>query len=317
MKIALAQLNSSDDVSHNVDVITGLVESAAAVEKPEIIFFPENSLFFRFNLNAEVKALTLRSEEILSLCKLSSKTNTALHLTTALKVESTKEELVKNELSKKESNSTSTQSPIPMPTSEPTSAQKLTLTPTKPQSLRPNIFNASFLIQPNQAPQILYRKIHLFDIALKDQKPIKESDFFAYGAQENIFEYKGFKFGSSICYDVRFSELYLKYARQAVDVILVPAAFLVKTGQAHWDILLRARAIESQCYVLAAAQAGKHVRSDATVFRETYGNSLIVDPWGQIVARKEEGVGLIYAKLDKKQIESVRTQIPMAQHRRL
>lgn len=273
MKIALAQLNSNDDIDHNIKMITKLVEQAAVEEKPEIIFFPENSLFFRLSSNAEVKALSLQDQAVRTLCELSSRTQIAFHLTTALRDDSIFE--------------------------------------------GKNVFNASFLIKPNQEPIVLYRKIHLFDITLKDQKAIRESDCFANGVQENIFEYKGFRFGSSICYDVRFSELYSKYAKQAVDAILIPAAFLVKTGQAHWDVLLRARAIESQCYVLAAAQAGKHAGADVNLFRETYGNSMVVDPWGQVVARKEAGIGLVYAELDKKDVESVRTQIPMAQHRRL
>lgn len=272
MKIALAQLNSNDNIDHNTKMITKLVESAIE-EKPEIIFFPENSLFFRLNSDAEVKALTLQDQEIQALCELSSRTQIALHLTTALRDDSIEE--------------------------------------------GKNVFNASFLIKPNQAPVVLYRKIHLFDIALKDQKPIRESDCFVNGGKENIFEYKGFKFGSSICYDIRFSELYLKYAKQQVDVILIPAAFLVKTGQAHWEVLLRARAIESQCYVLAAAQAGKHTGQDVNLYRETFGNSSVVDPWGKIIAHQEAGIGLIYAELNKKDVESVRTQIPMAQHRRL
>lgn len=272
MKIALAQLNSNNEFQHNLKMITKLVE-AAVQDEPAIIFFPENSMFFRLSSTAEVKALTLQSSEVQMLCELSSKTNIALHLTTALRDESVDE--------------------------------------------GNNIFNASFLIKPNQVPTVLYRKIHLFDIALKDQKPIRESDCFANGSQENIFEFQGFKFGSSICYDIRFSELYQKYAKESVDVILVPAAFLVKTGQAHWEVLLRARAIESQCYVLAAAQAGRHVGLDVNQFRETFGHSMVVDPWGKVLAIKESGIGLIYADLNKKEIESVRTQIPMAQHRRL
>ncbi len=273
MKIALAQLNSNDNIDHNVKMISKLVHEASVGEQPEIIFFPENSLFFRLSSSAEVKALSFQDIAIQNLCELSSRTGIALHLTSALRDDAVDE--------------------------------------------GKNVFNASFLIKPNQEPTLLYRKIHLFDISLKDQKPIRESDCFANGVKENIFEYNGFMFGSSICYDVRFSELYFKYAKKNVDVILIPAAFLVKTGQAHWDILLRARAIESQCYVLAAAQSGKHTGADVNIFRETYGNSMVVDPWGQVLSRREAGVGLVYSVLDKKAVESVRTQIPMAQHRRL
>lgn len=271
MKIALAQLNSNDDIDRNLQQIVDLVESAKS-EKPNLIIFPENSLFFRLNSGGEVKALSLQDEVFKKLKSLTDSSQIALHLTTAIKNE--------NHLQKK-------------------------------------FFNASVLIQPNKKPEVLYHKIHLFDIALKDQKPIRESDGFLNGEKENVFEFGGFRFGSSICYDLRFSELYSIYAKLGVDVILVPSAFLVKTGQSHWEVLLRARAIESQCYVLAAAQAGRHVGRDESQFRETFGHTLAINPWGQIMAQLESGVGLIYVELNRNDINSVREQIPMQNHRRL
>lgn len=270
LKIALAQLNSNDDVQGNLKTIIGLVDEATAhLSKPDLILFPENSLFFRINVDDKVTALDLKASVWADLQSKSDQTGIALHLTTAILDQDNK------------------------------------------------VYNGSVLVQPKAALTVTYRKIHLFNITLSGQKPIRESDVFEGGGKPSVFEYKGFKFGSSICYDVRFSELYSNYAKQDVDVILVPSAFLVKTGQAHWDSLLRARAIESQCYVLAAAQAGTHRSATGSGSRETYGNSLVIGPWGQVLAQKVDGVGLVYFELVKNEITSVRTQIPMKSHRRL
>lgn len=270
LKIALAQLNSNDDIQSNLNTILKLIDEANAhVQKPDLILFPENSLFFRIRSEDQVRALELSSPIWSELQAKSDQTKIALHLTTAILDQDKK------------------------------------------------VYNASVLIEPGTELKITYRKIHLFNITLSGQKPIRESDVFADGAEPSTFKFKGFKFGSSICYDVRFSELYSAYARAEVDVILVPAAFLVKTGMAHWDSLLRARAIESQCYVLAAAQAGTHRSSLGEASRDTFGNSVVIGPWGQIIQQKVEGVGLAYAEINKAEIASVRAQIPMKSHRRL
>ncbi len=268
MKIALAQLNSIDDLNTNFKSVVDLIE-IAKIEKPDMIIFPENSLFFRLESDSKVKAVRLDDLIFIDLQKISDETKIALHITTAIE-DSDKQ-----------------------------------------------VFNASVFMQPGQQPMIIYRKVHLFNIALINQKPIRESDSFVNGNEPTLFEYKGFKFGSSICYDIRFSELYSFYAREKVDVILVPSAFLVKTGQAHWEILLRARAIESQCYILAPAQAGQHVSPKTGASRETYGNTMAVDPWGKILVQKSKEVGLVFIEVDKNEIKTVRTQIPMSDHRRL
>lgn len=181
-------------------------------------------------------------------------------------------------------------------------------------------WNASVLLSPSEMelPKIIYKKVHLFDIQLDGQKPIKESDFFSYGNEVTQFEVENIKFGSSICYDLRFSELYKKHSENLVDVILVPSAFLVKTGQAHWETLLRARAIENQCYVLAPAQEGvHHSEMYPETKRETYGHSMVIDPWGKIETVLKHGFGIIHVSIDKEYVQRVRLQIPMAQHRRL
>jgi predicted amidohydrolase len=180
-----------------------------------------------------------------------------------------------------------------------------------------HLYNSSVLIHPDGKIQPTYQKLHLFDIQLEGQKPIRESDVFRHGQNPNILDIDGWKIGESICYDVRFAELYAKYARKEVDVILVPSAFLVKTGEAHWEILLRARAIESQAYLLASAQGGTH-QGTRSGTRETYGHSLVVDPWGVVVGQVEKRApGVVVSKLQPERIQTVRRQIPMKFHRRL
>lgn len=177
--------------------------------------------------------------------------------------------------------------------------------------------NASIFISSKGELSIQYRKIHLFDIQLEGGKSYKESDVFNFGESPSILDERGWRFGQTICYDLRFAELYSRYAKVGVEVMLVPAAFLVETGRAHWEVLLRARAIESQAYVIAAAQAGTH-RNQMGDERSTFGNSLVVDPWGTVLVRgagdKVEGLEV---ELDRSKLGSVRKQIPMASHRRL
>ncbi|UXR65283.1 carbon-nitrogen hydrolase family protein [Bdellovibrio bacteriovorus] len=186
-----------------------------------------------------------------------------------------------------------------------------------PLYLEGHLYNSSVLITDQGDIHPTYQKMHLFDIQLDGQAPLRESDVFRHGQTPSMIEVDGFKIGEAICYDVRFAELFSQYARKEVDVILLPAAFLVKTGEAHWEILLRARAIENQSYVIAAAQGGTHhgLRGGT---RETYGHTLIIDPWGTVVGQIEKRTpGVTISKLTRDRIESVRRQIPMKFHRRL
>lgn len=184
-----------------------------------------------------------------------------------------------------------------------------------PLLLDGHLFNSAVLITDQGAIVPSYQKMHLFDIQLTGQAPIRESDVFRHGQRPSIFEVDGWKFGQSICYDIRFSELYAQYARQQVDAILIPAAFLTKTGEAHWEILNRARAIESQAYVLSAAQGGVHQSERGR--RETYGNTIAVDPWGRILEVLGRQEGVVVTELKRDLINEVRSQIPMLGHRRL
>lgn len=187
-----------------------------------------------------------------------------------------------------------------------------------PLHIEGHLYNSSVLVTPRGEVRPTYQKLHLFDIQLEGQKPIRESDVFRHGQRPSVIDVDGWKIGETICYDVRFAELYSQYARKEVDLILVPAAFLVKTGEAHWEILLRARAIESQAYLMASAQGGTHVSASGGGMRETYGHSLVVDPWGSVLGQVEKrSVGYAVVSLTKERIEGVRRQIPMKFHRRL
>lgn len=177
--------------------------------------------------------------------------------------------------------------------------------------------NATVLVSPDGTVECVYQKMHLFDIALEGQKPHRESDVFHHGPAPAVSEFHSWKIGHTICYDIRFAELFSHYAKQKVDLIAIPSAFLVETGKAHWDVLLRARAIESQCYIVAAAQAGTHQNSSGHK-RSTFGHSAIISPWGEILeqASSDRPQVLVHV-LEKSRIEAVRRQIPMHSHRRL
>lgn len=173
--------------------------------------------------------------------------------------------------------------------------------------------NATVFLAPDQPAKVLYRKLHLFDVDVPGAPPVRESESFRHGAETALIDWRDWKIGLTICYDLRFPELFLEYGQAGADLILVPSAFLVPTGQAHWDILLRARAIENQCYVVAAAQSGEHRSGDET--RATYGHSLIVGPWGEKIVELTGQRRLGIAKLSKDALKKVRKQIPMREHR--
>jgi predicted amidohydrolase len=149
---------------------------------------------------------------------------------------------------------------------------------------------------------------------LQDGTTLSESSATTGGAADSlvVFDIGGFRVGLSICYDLRFPELYRALVARGANVLLVPAAFTTHTGKDHWHPLLRARAIESQAYVVAAAQWGKHPRG-----RTTYGHSLIVDPWGTVVAEASDHVGIVCATLDLSYVNRVRAAIPCLKHRRI
>jgi predicted amidohydrolase len=173
-------------------------------------------------------------------------------------------------------------------------------------------FNTSLLFDPSGKLVATYRKIHLFDVDLANKVSARESDTRAAGETVVIAETELCKMGLSVCYDLRFAELYRELARRHADLIFVPSAFTAYTGEAHWEPLLRARAIENQVYVIAPNQFGKNPQSF-----ETYGHSMIVDPWGKIVAVLHDGPGFVLGDIDLDYLSRVRRELPCLAHRRL
>lgn len=173
-------------------------------------------------------------------------------------------------------------------------------------------YNTCAAFSPDGRLMASYRKVHLFDVELADGTTLRESAKTSAGSAPVVADIDGFKVGLSICYDVRFPELYRRLADQGAEVLVVPAAFTVHTGKDHWAVLLRARAIESQAWLVAAAQWGRHPGG-----RTTFGHSMIVDPWGAIVAECSDRTGLIVADLDRAYLERVRAELPSLRHRKL
>jgi predicted amidohydrolase len=161
-----------------------------------------------------------------------------------------------------------------------------------------------------------YRKIHLFDVELPDQPAFRESAVFGEGSELVTHPTEHARLGFAICYDLRFPELFRGLAALGTEVVVLPAQFQFLTGQAHWHVLLRARAIENQCFVVAAAQWGTY--GAAGEGRRSYGHSLVVNPWGEVIAEAaEEGTGVTFADLDLAELRRVRAALPALQHRRL
>ena len=178
-------------------------------------------------------------------------------------------------------------------------------------TLRGKFHNTSVLINRNGEIVAQYRKLHLFDVDLANGEKHYESERIVPGDNIATAEIDGITFGLSICYDLRFPELYRSLALRNAQVLLVPAGFTLHTGRDHWEVLLRARAIENSCYVIAAAQIGSY-QAD----RNCYGRSMIVDPWGLVLAQAQDMPTVVVADIDLLQIERVRSQIPSLQHHR-
>ncbi len=154
-----------------------------------------------------------------------------------------------------------------------------------------------------------YDKIHLFGFE-KGKERYEERLFIEAGEDISVIDTPAGRAGLAICYDLRFPELFRKMGE--IDLIVLPAAFTETTGLAHWEILLRARAVENQCYVVASAQGGLHPTG-----RRTYGNSLIVDPWGDVLSRMDKGAGIVFADIDPARIAEVRKSLPALKHKKL
>ena len=174
-------------------------------------------------------------------------------------------------------------------------------------SVEDKVLNTCLAFNPQGVRVARYDKIHLFGFQ-KGEERYNESATIEPGRQPVTFDAPFGRVGLSICYDLRFPELFR--ALGEIDLLVLPAAFTEVTGRAHWEILLRARAIENQCYVLAIGQGGVHENR-----RETHGNSMLIDPWGDIVARRDKGAGVVVGELDHARIAEVRTSLPALTHR--
>lgn len=171
-------------------------------------------------------------------------------------------------------------------------------------------YNTSVLINPKGEIETIYRKIHLFDIELNKELSYRESD--RYGSGDSIIHHSSpiGDFGFSICYDLRFPELFRRLTFRGAKLIFVPAAFTMFTGKDHWEALLRARAIENQVYIAAPNQIGEHPDN-----KLCYGNSMVIDPWGKVIARASDKVGTIVADIDWDYLEDVRRKLPSLKNR--
>jgi nitrilase len=178
------------------------------------------------------------------------------------------------------------------------------------------LFNTSLVFGPDGAELGRYRKIHLFDITTPSGEGYRESRLFGAGSEVVLAEVDGIRLGLSICYDLRFPELYLALRRRGAEVIFVPSAFTAETGRDHWDVLLRARAVETQSWIIAAATTGRHEDAQGRP-RETWGHSMIIDPWGTPRATLGAEPGYATANIDFQQVSRVRDAMPVLQHRRL
>jgi deaminated glutathione amidase len=172
------------------------------------------------------------------------------------------------------------------------------------------VLNSNCVYAPDGTLAARYDKIHLFRYDNGRERYDEGSAILA-GSTPTTVQALEMRVGLSVCYDLRFPELYRQLMHPPCDLISVPAAFTYTTGLAHWELLLRARAVENQCYVIAAAQGGTHENG-----RRTFGHTMVVDPWGKVLAVLPEGEGVVMAELDAQRIASVRTQLPALEHRR-
>jgi nitrilase len=174
--------------------------------------------------------------------------------------------------------------------------------------------NTTVVFAPDGAELARYRKIHLFDIVAPDGREYRESATYTRGADVVTYQANGTKVGCAICYDVRFPELFLALRRAGAELIFLPAAFTLATGKDHWETLIRARAIETQCWFAAPACWGPHQDAGGDI-RHTYGHSLVANPWGHTVAKVSDGIGFTTARVDHAVTRKVRADMPVLDHR--
>jgi deaminated glutathione amidase len=177
----------------------------------------------------------------------------------------------------------------------------------------PNKILAACMLYNSQGEVVArYDKIHLFDVELGSEESYKESETIQSGTESVVVDTPFGRLGLAICYDLRFPELFRELIEKGAEIIAIPSAFTATTGKSHWEVLVRARAIENLCFVIAANQGGYHLNG-----RRTFGDSMIVDPWGKVLNRLSQGAGVVIADIDIKRMNSTRRTFPCLQHRKL
>lgn len=175
-----------------------------------------------------------------------------------------------------------------------------------------HVANSSLMIAPDGNIAARYDKMHLFDVEMTGDKAYRESRTVTPGRGTVTVKVDNHVAGLSVCYDLRFPELYRELSREGAEILFIPSAFTAITGEAHWDTLTRARAIENQCFVIAPGQTGTHINE-----RKTWGHTRIIDPWGRVLAEQAVGPGLVFAELDFEELARIRSEIPCLNHRRI
>ncbi len=328
LRLGIVPMTSTDRVEVNTQVILAHLKSMENF-KPDLVCFPENSLYFNFNKKLNpAHAFTLEEDFWVDIAAWAKRHQCFLHFGGVAVQETARRGPTPDQVSDQDLARS-----VPVDSSRGGTNQALNqdqthISSNESSEPKSEVFNGSILVEPSGVIRVVYRKIHLFDVDVAG-RVVRESDSFCAGSEPAILDIKGWRVGMTICYDLRFAEMFVNYHKQNVDLILVPSAFLVPTGRSHWQVLLRARAIETQSFVAAPAQVGVHrsqLQPDLPE-RQTWGESLIVNPWGEILAASssfDEPLSSIPSplkplllELDRAQIQKTRSQIPMLSHRRL
>ena len=189
------------------------------------------------------------------------------------------------------------------------------LSASRPPHEDDRLVNRSLVVSPKGNVVARYDKLHMFDVTLSATETYRESSGYRPGSSATLAEVEGAKIGMTICYDLRFPYLYRDLAQAGAQILTVPSAFAPETGAAHWDVLLRARAIETGAFVLAPAQCGTHHATHGRA-RKTYGHSLVVDPWGRVLGDGGTGIGVTLVDIDLEAVDDARRRIPSLTHDR-
>lgn len=278
MKICLIQMNSRADKAANIAAAVALIEQAVAQERPDWVALPECFDFLGGSRADKLAAAEVPGEGAASsaLKALAKKHGIFIHAGSIL-------EKIEGQAGQ------------------------------AGQAAEERIHNTTLAFDRSGNEIARYRKIHMFDITAPDGTQYRESAAFKPGDAVATYDCDGVTIGCSICYDLRFPYLFQALAEKGAEMIALPSAFTLQTGKDHWEVLCRARAIETEAYFCAPAQCGAHMVGNET--RTTYGHSLIVDPWGHVIAKASDGVGIVSARIEPKLVAKVRAQIPVAQHK--